>query len=154
MQFWFDPILVVPVIARERAILVGGYGLLAAGLLFVRGMSRLKGHFHDRHYRPIDSRGATQTERIGERPLSWWAVRRVMEYSGRVNIWLAGGFGIVYAAYLVAGDYWPAWMGHAVLASSSAECGALLGGRDWSFCRGPRHFSMGFGTTVLTDAAD
>jgi hypothetical protein len=37
-----------------------------------------------------------------------------MEYSGRVNIWLAGGFGVVYAAYLLAGDHWPAWMGRMV----------------------------------------
>jgi hypothetical protein len=114
MQFWFDPINVIPVVARERAFAVGGVALLVAGLLFLRGMSRLKGHFHDRHYRPIDSQRAAQTEHIGERPLSWWAVRRVMEYSGRVNIWLAGGFGIVYAAYLLAGDQWPPWMGHAV----------------------------------------
>jgi hypothetical protein len=114
IQFWFDPIFGVPVIARERAVVVGGIGLLAASLCFLRGMSRLKAHFQDRHYRPIDSSRVAQTARIGERPLSWWAVRRVMEYSGRVNIWLAGGFGIVYAAYLLAGDNWPSWMGHAV----------------------------------------
>jgi hypothetical protein len=114
VQFWFDPISGVPIVARERAMLVGGIGLLATGLLFARAMSRLRGHFHDRHYRPIDSTRAAQTEHIGERPLSWWAVRRVMEYSGRVNIWLAGGFGIVYAVYLLAGDEWPVWMGRTV----------------------------------------
>ena len=116
MAFWFDPIFCVPVVARERAVFVGAIGLAGAAMLCVRGMSRLKGHFHDRHYRPIDSSRAAQTERIGDRPLSWWAVRRVMEYSGRVNIWLAGGFGVVYAAYLVAGDHWPPWMGRAVFA--------------------------------------
>jgi hypothetical protein len=116
MAFWFDPMTVVPVVARERALLVGGCGLGLASILFVRGMGRLKGHFHDRHYRPITDTRAAQTERIGERPLSWWAVRRVMEYSGRVNIWLAGGFGLVYAAYLLAGDHWPDWMGRAVFA--------------------------------------
>jgi hypothetical protein len=51
---------------------------------------------------------------IGDRPLSWWAVRRVMEYSGRVNVWLAGGFCLLYAAFLVAGDRWPPWMGRLV----------------------------------------
>lgn len=114
MAFWFDPVFVVPSVARERAALVGGVGLALGGLLFVRGMGRLKGHFHDRHYRPITDTRAAQTERIGDRPLSWWAVRRVMEYSGRVNIWLAGGFGVVYAAYLLAGDHWPTWMGRMV----------------------------------------
>ncbi|HEX3152872.1 MAG TPA: hypothetical protein VHR66_32670 [Gemmataceae bacterium] len=116
MAFWFDPIFGVPVVARERAVLVGGIGLGLASILFARGASRLKGHFHDRHYRPIDSTRAELTERIGERPLSWWAVRRVMEYSGRVNIWLAGGFGLIYSAYLVAGDHWPDWMGRMVFA--------------------------------------
>jgi hypothetical protein len=37
-----------------------------------------------------------------------------MEYSGRVNLWLAGGFGILYAAYTVAGDHWPPWLGRLV----------------------------------------
>lgn len=114
VAFWFDPVFGVPVVARERAVLVGGLGLAGAGLLFARGMNRLQGHFQDRHYRPMSSERAAQTERIGDRPLSWWAVRRVMEYSGRVNIWLAGGFGVVYAAYLLAGDHWPAWMGRMV----------------------------------------
>jgi hypothetical protein len=116
VAFWFDPVFVVPVVARERALLVAGCGLLLADLFYIRGSSRLKGHFHDRHYRPMTNSRLAQTERIGERPLSWWAVRRVMEYSGRVNIWLAGGFGVVYAAYLLAGDDWPVWMGRSVFA--------------------------------------
>jgi hypothetical protein len=74
----------------------------------------LKGHFHDRHYTPARRREKGSIGSIGDRPLSWWAVRRVMEYSGRVNLWLAGGFGIMYAVFLVAGDHWPAWMGRMV----------------------------------------
>lgn len=85
-----------------------------AGLFGVRAAFRLKGHFHDRHYRPIESDRADQSGFIGERPLSWWAVRRVMEYSGRVNVWLAGGFCLLYAAFIVAGDRWPPWMGKLV----------------------------------------
>jgi hypothetical protein len=91
--------------------------LIAAGLVALLGLraaARLKGHFHDRHYRPITSERVAQTVHIGDRPLSWWAVRRVMEYSGRVNLWLAGGFSLLYAAFLVAGDHWPAWMGRLV----------------------------------------
>ena len=83
-------------------------------LLALRGACRLKGHFHDRHYKPISSARAAQTESIGERPLSWWAVRRVMEFSGRSNLYLAGGFSLLYAAYLVADDAWPPWMGRLV----------------------------------------
>ena len=44
-----------------------------------------------------------------------------MEYSGRVNIWLAGGFGLLYAAYLLAGDHWPPWMGRVVFDDLRAD---------------------------------
>jgi len=43
--------------------------------------------------------------------LTWWAVKRVARFAGRVNLWLAGGFGLLYAAYLVAGDAWPSCLG-------------------------------------------
>jgi hypothetical protein len=91
-----------------RVNVLAGLLVLAFGL---RAAFRLKGHFHDRHYKPLESDRVDQSEFIGERPLSWWAVRRVMEYSGRVNVWLAGGFCLLYAAFLVAGDRWPPWMG-------------------------------------------
>jgi hypothetical protein len=110
---WFASPVVDPVVWQQFRDL----HLLAAGLAVgfgLRAAWRLKGHFHDRHYRPLTSDRAARTEAIGDRPLSWWAVRRVMEYSGRVNIWLAGGFCLLYAAYLVAGDRWPAWMGRLV----------------------------------------
>jgi hypothetical protein len=87
---------------------------MLAVLLGVRAAFRLKGHFHDRHYRPVESGRVDQSEYIGERPLSWWAVRRVMEYSGRVNVWLAGGFCFLYSAFIIAGDHWPPWMGRLV----------------------------------------
>ncbi|HJZ57625.1 MAG TPA: hypothetical protein VKE74_21840 [Gemmataceae bacterium] len=110
---WFDPGRSAPLVWRQFEEL----HLIAAalvGLLGMRAAFRLKGHFHDRHYRPLTSERAAQTQTIGDRPLSWWAVRRVMEYSGRVNVWLAGGFSLLYAAFLVAGDHWPAWMGRLV----------------------------------------
>jgi len=44
---------------------------------------------------------------VGDRPLAWWAVKRVSEYSGRINLWLAGGFCVLYAAYLIAESRWP-----------------------------------------------
>ena len=110
---WFDPFRSAPLVWRQFVQLqLIAFGLV--GLFGVRAAFRLKGHFHDRHYRPITSGRAAQTEHIGERPLSWWAVRRVMEFSGRVNVWLAGGFAVLYAAFIVAGDHWPAWMGRLV----------------------------------------
>ena len=113
VKYWFDR-GTVRWVAWERFELLH---LFVAGLTLaagVRAAFRLRGHFHDRHYKPIDSSRASQLDRIGDRPLSWWAVRRVMEYSGRVNLWLAGGFCLIYAAYLVAGDQWPPWMGRLV----------------------------------------
>jgi len=182
--------------------------LLAIGLLLWRAASRLKGHFHDRHYSPIlekqdiipgrrillwlarfltsqvilwlaggfvllcvaylltaqhgpewfdkvvlllgtalaavylvrwwrwanrsglDEQQSTGSEGleptasgmalpgtrgvIGNRPLAWWAVRRVTEYSGRVNLWLAGGFSVLYSAYILAGPSWPEALGRII----------------------------------------
>lgn len=85
-----------------------------AALAGVRGAFRLRGHYHDRHHRPRRADRPDQAALIGDAPLRWWAVRRVMEYSGRVNLWLAGGFCLVYAAFTAAGDSWPSWMGRLV----------------------------------------
>jgi hypothetical protein len=51
---------------------------------------------------------------VGNHPISWWAVKRVSEYSGRINLWLAGGFCGLYALYIVAGAHWPDWMGRRI----------------------------------------
>lgn len=88
--------------------------MVAVGLLLLRAGSRLKGHFHERHYRPITDQRPADLAGIGNRPLSWWAVKRVTEYTGRVNVLLAGGFGLLYAVYLVGADSWPPWMGRRV----------------------------------------
>lgn len=113
MRYWFLPDA-VKWIAEERVLALGlvGIGLIAAS--GIRAAFRLKGHFHDRHYKPLDVKRESQREPVGERPLSWWAVKRVMEYSGRINLWLAGGFSLMFAAYLIAGEHWPNWMGKLV----------------------------------------
>lgn len=110
VHFWFSSDFVEWLAWDRFAGLNLTASLLTVALVF-RASSRLVGHFHDRHYSPIDSSRAAQTEFIGDRPLSWWAVRRVMEYSGRVNLYLAGGFCLAYAAYIVSGHTWPAWVG-------------------------------------------
>ncbi|MCZ2341222.1 MAG: hypothetical protein LC104_05420 [Bacteroidales bacterium] len=116
VRYWFlrdDPFYVPEVawVRMQATSLFAGLMIVATGM---RGMYRLQGHFHDRHYKPISSRRASQQDRIGDRPLTWWAVRRVMEYSGQVNLWLAIGFAILYAAFIIAGDRWPPWLGKAV----------------------------------------
>lgn len=113
VQRWFDPNTTKALVAAQLAW-VSAAGAALTLLAAARASARLVGHFHDRHYAPIDSSRADQSGLIADRPLSWWAVRRVMEYSGRVNLYLAGGFAAVYAAYIVAGDAWPAWMGRLV----------------------------------------
>lgn len=101
-------------LAVERMIGLQLVGLGCLGLIAMRAATRLRGHFHDRHYRPLTDSSPSALGQIGDTPLSWWAVRRVMEYSGRVNLWLAGGFGLLYAAYTIAGDRWPPWLGRVV----------------------------------------
>src|SRR5262249_44948596 len=60
-------------------------------------------------------------------PLAWWAVRRVTEYSGRANLWLAGGGGILYAGYTVAGPNWPPWLGRMVFYIFDQAMGGIPG---------------------------
>jgi hypothetical protein len=80
--------------------------------LFGRAAGRLKGHFHEWHYQPAVDRSRRRRPPIPDRgALAWWAVRRVTRYSGRINLWLAGGVGLLYALYTVAGTSWPAWLG-------------------------------------------
>jgi hypothetical protein len=119
--FEYNPFAVVRDCHREG---LEGMGRVAAGvelwalallaLLAVRAASRLQGHFHDRHYQLAADRSAGARRRVDDRPLAWWAVKRVSQYSGRVNLWLAGGFGVLYALYTVAGPHWPDWLGRGV----------------------------------------
>lgn len=125
VRYWFSPGECIDWIATERASLLIGAGVAFSIVFALRAAVRLSGHFHDRHYqiksRKHDEAGAEQLFAVRlfpmsfqHKPLSWWAVRRVMEYSGRINLWLAGGFSVMYSAYIVAGDDWPQWMGKLV----------------------------------------
>jgi hypothetical protein len=122
VQNWFDPRADAE-IALGRVLGVSAAGAAAVVGLTLRAASRLKGHFHERHYRAVRSDRPADLAGIGERPLTWWAVRRVMEYSGRLNLWLAGGFGLIYAAYTVAGAHWPPWMSTQVFRMVDATLG-------------------------------
>ena len=100
--------------AGPRVLWVGGLGLAIGVGLLMRGAWRLKGHFQDEHYRPIRLRDKETRPTVGEQPLTWWAIKRVTKFSGRINIWLAGGFAALYAAYTVFQEIWPAWLGRQV----------------------------------------
>lgn len=110
---WFNPRF-HPMVALERIASVALFGVALAIVFTVRSAWRLKGHFHDRHYRPLVDVTPTSPLGSSDAPLTWWAVHRVMEYSGRLNLYLAGGFGAVYAAYLLAGPRWPDCLGQMV----------------------------------------
>src|SRR5262245_54827032 len=97
-------------LAWERAAGVEIGAIIGLLLLSWRAASRLMPDFHERHYQPAVARRGDETQKIADRPLAWWAVRRVSEYSGRINLWLAGGFALLYSAYSIAGDQWPPWM--------------------------------------------
>jgi hypothetical protein len=111
VRFWLTE---DPIAGRDQMLGLEVAALLGLGLVLMRAACRLGGHFHDLHYRPVQDQSGKTKGKIGDRPLSWWAVRRVLKYSGRVNLWLAGGFGLLYAAYTVAGPRWPPWLGRQV----------------------------------------
>lgn len=107
----------------RRVIEVETAALVFAVLFLVRAAFRLKEHYIERHYSPVADVAGKERGTIAERPLAWYAVRRVSEYPGRINLWLAAGTACIYAAYLVGGAYWPAWMGRKLFAAFE-----LLGG--------------------------
>jgi hypothetical protein len=123
LQYWLENHADV---AGERMAGLHLVGLLVLGLLLVRAARRLKGHFHDRHYQPVRDVSREYRPRIGTRPLTWWAVKRVTEYSGRINLFLAGGFGWLYALYVIAGANWPPWLGQRVFQLCD-EVGGIAG---------------------------
>jgi hypothetical protein len=88
-----------------------GVGCVLAIAFLLRSASRLESHYVERHYCPRDAQARGRRGSIGDAPLSWWAVRRVREYAGRANLYLAAGAAFLYAAYLVLGPHWPTWLG-------------------------------------------
>jgi hypothetical protein len=124
LQFWMEQDWRL---AWPRTAGLQFFSLLALGLLLWRGACRLQGHFHERHYEPVRDVSREKRARVGDHPLTWWAVKRVTEYAGRSNLYLAGGFCLLYSLYIVAGDRWPAWMGVRVfqMCDSAAGVGGL-----------------------------
>lgn len=108
MQFTLEQ---APDLFNARLWLVGLPALAVALLLLYRAAQRFQAHYQERHYSPIAVVSGKKRRAVGDRPLAWWAVKRVSEYAGKVNLWLAGGFGILYALHTVAGPNWPSWMG-------------------------------------------
>jgi hypothetical protein len=130
MEYWLSPLTLRKgefVVAVDRMIGLELAALAIVVLLLLRASGRLKGHFHDRHYRPVVDDSKKDRGAIGNKPLSWWAVRRVTEYSGRVNLWLAAGFGGLFALYTVAHSYWPPWLGRQVFVIFEERLGGVPG---------------------------
>jgi hypothetical protein len=100
--------------AGSRVAWVLSLGSVTALALLARCALRLHGHYNDEHYRPLSVRDQGRREPVSPEPLTWWAVKRVSRYAGSINVWLAGGFGLLYAAYTLAGVHWPSWLGQAV----------------------------------------
>lgn len=101
-------------IISSRLVIVQLLAIAVIVALFVRASTRLKGHFHERHYQPAVIRGKEDREQIADNPLAWWAVKRVSQYAGLVNLWLAAGFALLYGFYTMAGPVWPSWLGRKV----------------------------------------
>jgi hypothetical protein len=100
--------------AWKPAVAVEALGLAAVVLCAARAAGRLKTHFHELHYQPAADVRKQRRPEVSDRPLAWWAIKRVTRYSGRINLYLAWSFGVAYAAYVIAGPHWPAWLGKRV----------------------------------------
>ncbi|MFO0949176.1 MAG: hypothetical protein U1D30_25240 [Planctomycetota bacterium] len=98
----------------SRMAVSGTVGIGLAILFVFRAAYRLKPHYVERHYQPAVAIAGENRGVIADRPLGWWAVRRVHEYSGRINLYLAAGASSLYALFLIAGPNWPAWLGTSI----------------------------------------
>jgi hypothetical protein len=111
MEFWFR----APIEdAWERTFGLEASALVALTAFGILAAWRLKAHYHEFHYQPAARKKTAPRIGPGDRPLSWWAVRRVSRYAGGLNVWLAAAFGCAYAVYVVAGPSWPVWLGQRV----------------------------------------
>lgn len=108
LQWWLEHDIAF---GWKKVVFLEGVALLAVALLLWRAAARLESHFHELHYQPVADVSAAVRPEVGDRPLTWWAVKRVSKYAGTINLWLAGAFCLLYAAYLLAGASWPSWMG-------------------------------------------
>ncbi|MGF1581655.1 MAG: hypothetical protein ACFCD0_20190 [Gemmataceae bacterium] len=124
MQRWLrrsDPFVWEGLFITQTVAVVGFVVLLIQCAL------RFKGHYQDRHFSPILDTKDKKRPKVTDRPLSWWALKRVSEFSGKINLWLAGGFGLLYALHTMAGDYWPSWMGRQVFLVFDNSFGGVSG---------------------------
>jgi hypothetical protein len=110
----------------EMVLLFELVSLALVGLLLWRGVRRILPHFHELHYTPRTLGDGERRPAVGDWPLSWWAVKRVTKFGGRINVYLAGGFCLLYAAHLLAGPYWPAWLGTSVFRLCDASGGVPM----------------------------
>ncbi len=123
IQRWF----LLDVRAGWPALLIFELATLAGlALLLGRGAWRLLGHFHEWHYTPQMDVTDARRPPIGNEPLAWWAVKRVSRYAGRINVYLAGGFCLLYAAYILAGSNWPGWMGFGIFRMCDGSGGVSM----------------------------
>lgn len=98
----------------RRLIVVDFLAVAMIVAFVIRSAFRLKPHYVERHYQPTKAVAKQKRPAVGERPLTWWAVRRVHEYSGRINLYLAAGATVLYSAFLILGRHWPSWLGSGI----------------------------------------
>ena len=139
LRFWLENDIPV---AWPRALGLEAFALAGVGLLLSARLGPFAGALPRAPLRAGRDVSRERRPAVGDRPLSWWAVKRVTEYSGRINLWLAGGFCLLYAVYIVAADHWPAWMGRHIFlmcdqAGGVGGAGGGAGGARRGACRVP-----------------
>ena len=123
MRFWMS---VRPALGFEAVAQLLAMGITLTVLLLARAAWRLEGHFRELHYQPVADVRNQRRPAVSERPLAWWAVKRVARFSGRINLYLAGGFCALYAVFLLAGDHWPAWLGRRIFEMCDHAGGVVM----------------------------
>lgn len=116
---WNNPFALIHRLARGGAdheywrswVVVHGLALLLLALVIARAAFRLKPHAMERHERKPREARQRLDRQFETSPLTWWAVRRVREYSGQINVYLALGTAVLQGSHLLLGPLWPSWLG-------------------------------------------
>lgn len=88
-------------------------GLVAAALTW-RLAYRLRDHYVEENYGPR-FRKKEYRRPVGDHPLSWWTIRRVSRFRGRINIYLAYVTIGLFTAWMLYGEVWPPWLAYETL---------------------------------------
>lgn len=117
LLFYFNPFRLLDSVGNADRTSAGLPRILAVstvlstvcGLCLWRMACRLRHHSREENYAQRSGKQKF-TRLIGNKPLSWWTARRVSQFKGNINLYLAWATVGLFIAWMVFRDQWPYWL--------------------------------------------